>query len=269
MRPFLVLLSLLLVVAGTAPLKAQSTDSIPAHQSFTIQSRNVGELRTINIWIPPEYDTHSAPLPVLYMLDGGLQEDFPHLAHTLGQLIRDKKIKPHLLVGIENTQRRRDLTGATKVASDKRIAPVVGGAEPFRAFIKEELFPEIARRYTISAQRGIIGESLAGLFIIETFFIDPDMFDQYIAFDPSLWWNHHYWIKRVLQHKVAFPRHPKQLWFAGSHTKGISEFTRKLNRMLHKGQYPGIRWNYADEPGETHATIFRATKVKALIWSLQ
>ena len=30
---------------------------------------------------------------------------------------------------------------------------------------------------------------LAGLFVVETFLHEPDLFDTYIAFDPSLWWN--------------------------------------------------------------------------------
>lgn len=43
-----------------------------------------------------------------------------------------KKIKPVILVGIENTERRRDLTGFTTIPKDKEVAPVVGGSEKFR-----------------------------------------------------------------------------------------------------------------------------------------
>ena len=81
-----------------------------------------------------------------------------------------KKIKPLLLVGIENTQRRRDLTGFTEVEKDKEIAPIVGGSEKFRAFNKEELFPEIEKRYGTTSEKSIIGESASGLFVMETFF---------------------------------------------------------------------------------------------------
>ena len=58
-----------------------------------------------------------------------------------------------ILVGIANTQRRRDLTGPTQVAKDKEIAPIVGGSEKFRAFIKEELFPEISKRYRTTSEK--------------------------------------------------------------------------------------------------------------------
>jgi predicted alpha/beta superfamily hydrolase len=78
-----------------------------------------------------------------------------------------------ILVGIENTQRRRDLTGPTENEEDKKIAPVIGGSEKFRAFINNELFAEINKRYRTGNEKGIIGESLAGLFVIETFYTIP------------------------------------------------------------------------------------------------
>ncbi len=78
-----------------------------------------------------------------------------------------------ILVGIENTQRRRDLTGPTEDEEDKKIAPVVGGSEKFRAFINNELFTEINKRYRTGSEKGIIGESLAGLFVMKTFYTTP------------------------------------------------------------------------------------------------
>jgi Putative esterase len=87
------------------------------------------------------------------------------------------------------TERRRDMTGPTEVASDKAIAPRVGGSAAFRAFIRDELFPAIDVRVRGDGHRAIIGESPEGLFIVETFFLAPEMFDTYIAPSPTLWWN--------------------------------------------------------------------------------
>ena len=116
------------------------------------------------------------------MADGGIKEDFPHIANTLAELIKQNKIKPIILIGIENTQRRKDLSGFTTVEKDKEIAPEVGGSAQFRAFIKEELFAEITKKYRTSNKKGIISESLSGLFVTETFLQTPEMFDFYIAF---------------------------------------------------------------------------------------
>lgn len=244
-------------------------DRVPGHDTFTIDSKQVGEERTINVWTPAGYKSNPAPLPVMYMADGGIKEDFPHIANTLEKLIRQKKIQPLILVGIENTQRRRDLTGFTEVEKDKEIAPVVGGSDKFRAFIKDELFPEIDTRYRTTGEKSIIGESASGLFVMETFFLAPGMFDNYIAFDPSLWWNNHYLVRTAKEHLAKFPATGgKRLWFAGSNTRDISPFTRELAGILQTEQVPGLQWNYSDEPGEKHITIFRATKEKAITWTL-
>jgi predicted alpha/beta superfamily hydrolase len=247
---------------------SQPNDPIPEHETFTIQSKQVGEERIINVWTPTNYKTSSDSLPVMYMADGGIKEDFPHIANTLDKLIKEGKIKPLILVGIENTQRRRDLTGFTEVAKDKEIAPVVGGSEKFRVFIKEELFPEINKRYRTTAEKSIIGESASGLFVMETFFLTPEMFDNYIAFDPSLWWNNHYLVRTAKEHLAKLPTTEKRLWFAGSSATDIYPYTQELANILKTTILPNLKWKYSDEPKEKHNTIFRATKEKAIIWTL-
>lgn len=245
----------------------QTTDSVPKHETFTIQSVNLNELRTINVWLPTTYNSSLDSFPVMYMADGGIiEEDFPHVANTIALLISQKQISPMILVGIQNTQRRRDLTEPTEVESDKKIAPVVGGSEQFRLFIKSELFPEIEKRYKTTSKKGILGESLSGLFVMETFFKEPEMFDYYIAFDPSLWWNNHTLVNHANTYLQKLPNKLITLWFAGSSAKDIYKYTRQLNRELNKANYSSLRFFYSDEPKEKHHTIFRATKEKALKW---
>lgn len=263
---FLSLLTALLFVS----CKNQTVikDIVPLHDEFTINSIIVGETRSINVWTPPEYKSSNDSLPVMYMADGGIiDEDFPHIANTLSELIASKSIPPMILVGIANTQRRRDLTGPTSVEKDKKIAPIVGGSEKFRAFIKEELFPEINKRYRTTNQKSIIGESLSGLFVVETFLLTPEMFDNYIAFDPSLWWNNHDLVITAKQHLANFPKSDKKIWFAGSGTEDINVYTKQLSEILKSENRSNIKWNYSSEPKEAHNTIFRATKVKAIQWT--
>ncbi|MBS1929325.1 MAG: alpha/beta hydrolase [Chitinophagaceae bacterium] len=256
---------LLFSLSGCSSSK-QFQDPIPLHTTFTLQSKQVGELRTINVWMPVEQLKTQDSFPVLYMPDGGIKEDFPHIANTLSKLINSGKIPPMILVGIENTKRRKDLTGPTVVETDKEIAAEVGGSFPFRAFIQEELMPEINKRYPTTHKKGIIGESLAGLFVIETFLLHPEMFDYYIAFDPSLWWNNRYLEASAKTRLVEFPTTEKRLWFAGSGTEEIVESTRNLAKILEEEHLPQIGWYYSEELREKHSTIFRATKEKALIW---
>lgn len=241
-------------------------DQIPVHNTFTIQSTHVNEARVINAWTPPSYNKSKKPLPVLYMLDGGINEDFPHIANTVAALITDGRIPNLILVGIENTDRRRDLSGLSEVADDSLYCPLTDGAKEFRAFITTELFPEIEKRYRVVSQRGIIGESLAGLFIMETLFLQPDAFDFYIAMDPSLWWNHHSLEQQAQNYLSAFPQRKIKLWFAGSGVEDISVHTKNLAKTMQLHAPATLTWTYSDEPKEKHSTIFRSTKEKALLW---
>lgn len=241
-------------------------DSVPPTETMTISSKILGENRVINIWFPENSQTEY--LPVIFMLDGGVHEDFTHVASTISRLIESKQIRPHILVGIENTQRRRDLTGSTTVKRDKAIAPEVGGSALFRSFIQEELFPAIEKRFGPAPQKTILGESLAGLFVVETFLLTPELFDNYIAFDPSMWWNKGYLANNASDFISKFNDQPKKIWFASSNTKSISSFTNQLSKTLDKASKTAIKWNYSFEPKEQHSTIFRAMKEKAFIWTL-
>ena len=73
---------------------SKPNDPIPKHETFKIQSKQVGEERVINVWTPENYKASKDSLPVMYMADGGIKEDFPHIANTLAKLIIEKKIKP-------------------------------------------------------------------------------------------------------------------------------------------------------------------------------
>jgi hypothetical protein len=79
---------------------------MPAHLTLRVPSNVLAETRVINVYVPPDYSGKADKrYPVLYMLDGGEQEDFPHLVGTLVALIKAGTIPPMLLVGIENTER--------------------------------------------------------------------------------------------------------------------------------------------------------------------
>ena len=117
-------------------------------ETFTINSKVLSETRRINVYVPPGYrESAETRLPVLYMPDGGMAEDFLHVAGLVQVSVGNGTMRPFLLVGIENTQRRRDLTGPTENENDKKIAPRVGGSEAFRSFIRDELMPQIKGRY--------------------------------------------------------------------------------------------------------------------------
>ncbi len=233
-------------------------------ETFIIASEVLGETRRINVYAPPGYaGTTGQPLPVLYMPDGGIKEDFLHVAGLVEVLVGDESMRPFLLVGIENTERRRDLTGPTTNAEDRKIAPRVGGSAAFRRFIRTELMPAIRQRYRTTPETAIVGESLAGLFVVETLLLEPDLFTTYLAFDPSLWWNTNYLTNQADHLLRAYAGPTKTLYLAASSQPDIAEATRRLAATLRAGANPAIGWHYASLPAETHQTIYHPAALQA------
>lgn len=233
-------------------------------ESFSIDSQALKEKRHINVYMARAWDTPpDAPLPVLYMPDGGVAEDFLHVAGLLQVSVANGTMRPFMLVGMQNTQRRRDLTGPTDNADDRKIAPVVSGAPAYRAFIRDELMPEIKRRYRTTGETAIVGESLAGLFVVETYLLEPQLFDHYLAFDPSLWWNHGALPRQAaaLLAKGAPGKH--SLYLATSAEAGIASEVQRLSEVLEKQSPPGLQWHVEKMPEETHGTIYHPAALKA------
>jgi predicted alpha/beta superfamily hydrolase len=233
-------------------------------ETFTIDSKILSETRRINVYIPPGYSqSPDMRLPVMYMPDGGMAEDFLHVAGLVQVSAGNGTMRPFLLVGIENTQRRRDMTGPTENPEDKKIAPRVGGSQAFRNFIRNELMPQVKKRYRTTAETAIVGESAAGLFVMETFFLEPDLFDTYIALDPSLWWNNQKLVKDAPEMLRAWRGLKKSLYFASSDEKGIADLTDQLAGIFEKNVPSAIGWHYEKMPDEKHSTIYHPAALKA------
>lgn len=256
---------MLLVGLARSAHGSQSPDTIPKHEAFTIESKGLGERRTINVYAPPEYGTAHRALPVLYMLDGGLAEDFPHVVNTVDSLIRLGRIRPVIVVGIENTERRRDLTGPTYVGTDSAIAPRVGRSAGFRRFVREELMPEVRRRYRCTDETAVVGESLAGLFVVETLLLDPTLFRGYVALSPSLWWNADELVRTAERRMGGLADAKRSLYLAAADEPGIADQTARLAAILKAHAPAQLTWEYHPRPDLEHGTIFRALAPGAFV----
>ena len=258
------LLCLMFPVADAQAGAATASTPLAIGETFSIDSITMGEVRRINVYMPPGYGASAdIRLPVLYMPDGGMAEDFLHVAGLVQVSVGNGTMRPFLLVGIENTERRRDLTGSTENGEDKKIAPRVGGSQAFRKFIRDELMPEIRQRYRTTDETAIVGESLAGLFVVETLLLEPDLFDTYIAFDPSLWWNDQRLAKDASKLLKAHPGLNKTLYLAISDQAQIAGITAGLVKEIGAGAVPGLHLQYEPMPGESHATIYHPAAIKA------
>ena len=255
---------LIALLLGACSNAADKVAPLVIGETFTVESKILDETRRINVFFPHGYkNSADNRLPVLYMLDGGIDEDFLHVAGLVQVSVGNGTMRPHLLVGIENTERRRDLTGPTENENDKKIAPRVGRSFAFRRFIRDELMPQVKERYRTTTETAIVGESLAGLFAVETLLLEPDLFNTYIAVDPSLWWND----KKLVRGAGALARErlktEKTLFISSSEEKGVAEVSQQLVDILVKSAPSSLHCHHEKMPEEKHSTIFNPAALKA------
>jgi predicted alpha/beta superfamily hydrolase len=249
-------------VAGAA--RADDAKPLVIGETFTVESKVLGEKRRVNVYLPAGYaESKDLRLPVLYMPDGGLAEDFLHVAGLVQVSVGNGTMRPFLLVGIENTERRRDLTGPTANEDDKKVAKVVGKSAEFRKFIRTELMPQVNTRYRTTAETAVVGESFAGLFVVETFLLEPDLFDTYVAIDPSLWWNDQGLVKGAAERLKAWPKAEKTLYVAQSGEEKADGVARRFADVFAADAPSAVRFHFKALPDEKHATVFHPAALTA------
>jgi uncharacterized protein len=255
--------------AGPAPGPPASVAGSPSArtpltlgETFQLESKILGERRTVNVYVPSSCAEGAARCPVLYMPDGGMDEDFLHILGSLDVSIRNQIIRPVILVGIPNTERRRDLVGPTTVPEEQKAAPHAGGAPRFRQFLRDELKPAIAARYRVTSESAIVGESLAGLFVLETLLLEPALFDTYIAVDPSGWWNHQAVVRSAAARFAAWSAGPKKLYLAVAEENADYSGAPVLLDALRAAKPRDLTVRYEALP-EHHNTIFAVAALQA------
>lgn len=254
------LLALLLI----APARAGDEGCpIVIGRSYALQSQVLGDTRRLNVYLPAHYGDASRRFPVLVLLDGGEQEDFHHITGLAQVTAFNGAVEELIVVGIEGADRRRDLTSPSSDPEDVKLAPTAGGAAAYRRFLVEEVKPWIAAHYRVSGRYGLIGESLAGLFTVETLLRAPKSFDDYIAASPSLWWD-----KQNLSREAAadfakggFQGRALYLGFGGEGAQ-MQDAIDRIRAAAQKA--PGLALHYDVRLAERHDTIYEPTAIAAL-----
>ncbi len=141
-------------------------------------SEILGETRELEIRLPGGYDVGADSYPVFVVLDGGAW--FRYLVSIL-DMISPNHLPEMIVVGLPNTNRRRDLDPA-----DRSLGEVGDGARRFQRFLIEELLPHIDHQYRTAPYRILAGHSLAGLAVMYNMITNPEAFDARFASSPSV-----------------------------------------------------------------------------------
>lgn len=260
-------------MAGGAPaLAAPTVDDAPAvaetpiviGRSYALPSAVMGQTREINVWLPPGYAESGQTYPVLYVLDGGQDQDFHHISGIaqLGTIVGTTR--DVIVVGIASVDRRNELALPTDDAELIARYPTQGQSDRFRRFIAEEVQPFIESRLRTSGETALMGESLAGLFVVETFLKEPQMFDAYVAVSPSLWWDGGRLARQSGAHLRDHSNDPRTLILTlGDEGEMMQAPMDVLTANLRDHALPGVKWDFTPRPAESHATIYHGAALDA------
>ncbi|MEO8635563.1 MAG: alpha/beta hydrolase-fold protein [Gemmatimonadales bacterium] len=268
MRSLLALTGVALTVR-TAPLAAQASalgEPVTIAQRYALPSAVLGQTRRILVYLPPGYATSGKPYPVLYLLDGGLQEDFLHIAGIASLAADFRRMREFVVIGIEGIDRRHDLIHPTIIDSFRALAPTSGGSAAFRTFLTTELKPWAESHFRLTDETVLMGESAAGMFVVETLLRQPDLFRGYIAVSPMLWWDRQSLSKASAGLLARRPYPPgRRLYLTIADEGGeMREGVDRLVEALKRTPPPGLEWTFVPMEQETHGTTFHPAALAAL-----
>lgn len=251
-----------------APHPQASGHPIVLGHSHLLKSEVLAQERPLHIYLPPSYEQGGTQrYPVLYLLDGGPAQDFVHIAGIAALAADWRYIRDFIVVGIESLDRYHELLHKSEVPEEQKRKPTAGGNHRFREFVARELKPWVNARYRTSGEDVLMGESVAGLFVTETFLRSPGLFDGYIAISPSLWWSRESLSREAdaLMQKTEFARQRIFLTM-GNEGGEMQTGVERLAATLKARAPASLSWTYRLMPMEEHATIYHPAALAAVRW---
>ncbi|MCF7802811.1 MAG: hypothetical protein K9N46_07015 [Candidatus Marinimicrobia bacterium] len=250
--------------------------SLPNTEVRQIHSRATGISYVLYVSLPHNYEKTSRGYPVLFMLDADYSFAIAH--NVVEHFVRRDNLEAMILVGIAYPGKSQDMrtyrinrvrdyspSAIDSGVYSKDISVYSGGGEQFLQFIQQELIPFIGQEYRTSADRGIVGHSLGGLFATWTLLTSPTTFNRYIIISPSLWYDDgmifeidHTNLRKLKGSKMAV------FFGVGSHENQPSrgwpmiDDMRKMVGLLRGYQIPGLDIESQIFSNETHNSVFPA-----------
>jgi predicted alpha/beta superfamily hydrolase len=224
-----------------------------------------GNTRLVRVWLPPDYDGWGATrYPVLYLNDGQNLFDpatafggVPwQVGETATRLILEQKIRPLIIVGIDNTKDRAREYIPYK-SSDPRVLNAKGKCYP--DFLQREVMPLIEEHYPIlkgAENTGLGGSSLGGLITLYAQLAAPGVFGRLLIESPSVFVAN----RKILDECRRFRNWPTRVYLGmGTRETGNAEKdakivgdVRELQTILREAGLDERRLKVRVEEGASH-----------------
>ncbi len=248
-----------------------------------IQCEMTGLDHVLSVDLPARYDQLEAP-PVIVCLDG------PWLFGTMADAVRimstSREAPEAIVVGVSFAepkvseymrQRARWYTptpwNPPPEAGVKGVeASECGRADEFRAFVENQLLPLLAEGYRFG-ERWFAGHSFSALFGLHTMLQTPDLFDRWMLFSPSIWWDD----RVILDAEEAFAAASEDLSSelfisvgsaeddnSTAHLFAMRANAEELVRRLTSRGYDSLRLHQTLLDGGTHSSCIGQAVAKGL-----
>lgn len=239
----------------------RAQEAITFGQSYELRSEVLDENRVINVLLPGEYaDSTQKNYPVVYLLDGAVNEDFFHAAGLLRYFNDHYMMPPSILVGIANVDRKRDFTYPSSDPRDVRDFPTTGGSAKFIEFLQQELPAFVNKTFRTTDHRTLVGQSLGGLLATEVLLKYPGHFNDYVIVSPSFWWDKERLYTDLDSLVNALDAFPERLAVSvGEEYPVMVDGSRKLARLME----PFTKSTFLPLMDEDHNTILHEALYRA------
>jgi enterochelin esterase-like enzyme len=231
-------------------------------------SRVFYNTRMLRVWLPPGYDeaeNEGRKYPVFYLNDGQNLFDRAtafagvewQVDETADRLIRENKVQPLIVVGIDNAQKER----IREFLPYRSIFPPVlrPQGQKYLKFLLDEVVPFVRQRYRIASgaeNTGLGGSSLGAVISLFTVMERPEVFGRLLLESPSLYISN----RQLLKQSRAFREWPERIFLAvGTQETGdagrsseIVDDVRHLQRILERAGLWENRLRVRIDEGATH-----------------
>ncbi len=214
--------------------------------------------RELSIYLPPSYNTAvNQKYPVLYILDGDY--NFQYVAGILELQGAISEVIPEMILvaisGKGTNEYRKNCKPNIIGVEDS------GNAEEMASFIEKELIPYVNKNYKAADYKILGGHSVGGIFVINTAINHPNLFNNYIAISPALWWGKNA-MDDVMQNtwgKTKSTTASLYVSLANEQGMGVTEFIKKVPENIMDKNV-----KFHQFPSEIHNSVGMPTYVWAL-----
>ncbi|MFY8350574.1 alpha/beta hydrolase [Pseudoalteromonas sp. SSM20] len=245
MKQLMIVLASLFLLLNTVFTNALAS----THQRISQTSSILGEERTIQIALPENYLANpTATYPVIYILDGDY--NFKAVTGMLDMLANKGQLIPDVIVvAISDNGTSSYRNYMTPSFSDKQP----DSASKFADYLENEVKPYIQSHYRTANNHILVGQSIGGLFVLNTLIENPARFNHYIAISPSVWVGDNAIVKKAKNtlHTKTFSAVSLHLSLADETQMGQYD----LINYLDLNPQASLTWQFTHYPDENHNSV--------------